>query len=368
MKSDKNWNKIINKRISGKESMLRQVFIILNDNIIYQRNYAKGLQENFFSNVYMKIKKVSLSKFGSDFGSFEFFEYKLSYVAEKDLNLVFLLLTGLGDDIEYIKPQLNKLKNGFLDIYSDNIQNANFALLSEVLDPMVDAIHKNLKPKISIIGFSGVGKTTTTKLMKSEEIPMTHTPTITGEVATIKIGKLQFFLWDFAGQDQFNFLWEKFILGSDAVLLITDSTLNNLEKSRYFFELVNKVVPYARLAVIANKQDLPDALNVQEIENLLGQKTYPFIAIHPENRVKMIRIIADVLEMDPDVSPLLKPLFERDRLMNEAQKALQQGTFDIAVELFEKISNTCLELGDDSLALDFQGKAQKLKTVLESRN
>ncbi len=347
--------------------MLRQVFIILNDNIIYQRNYAKGLDETIFSNVYLKIKKASLSKFGAEFGSFEFFEYKLSYLAEKDLNLIFLLLTGLGDEFENIKPQLNKLKNNFLDIYSDSIQNSNFALMSEVIDPMVDTIHKNLKPKISIIGFSGVGKTTTIKLMKAEEIPMQHIPTITGEVATIKIGKLQFLLWDFAGQDQFDFLWEKFILGSDAVLLITDSTLNNLEKSRYFFDLVNRVVPYARLAVIANKQDLPDALNVQEIERLLGQKTYPFIAIHRENQVKMIRIIADLLEMDPDVSPLLKPLFERDRLMNEAQKALQEGSFGAAVEIFEKISNTCLELGDDSLALDFQGKAEKLKTVLASR-
>ena len=347
--------------------MLRQVFIIFNDNVIYQRNYAKGLEETLFSNVYMKIKKVSLSKFGSDFGSFEFFDYKLSYLAEKDLNLIFILLSGLGDEFESIKPQLKKLKNGFLDIYSDSIQNANFDLISEVMDPTVDGIHKNLKPKISIIGFSGVGKTTITKLMKEEEIPMQHTPTITGEVATIKIGKLQFLLWDFAGQDQFDFLWEKFIVGSDAVLLIIDSTLTNLEKSRYFFELVNKVVPYARLAVIANKQDLPDALNVQEIEKLLGQKTYPFIAIQPENRVKMVRIIADVLEMDPDVSPLLKPLFERDRLMNEAQIALQQGTFDVAVELFEKISNTCLELGDDSLAIDFQSKAEKLKVVVESR-
>ncbi len=347
--------------------MLRQVFIIFNDNVIYQRNYAKGLEETLFSNVYMKIKKASLSKFGSDFGSFEFFDYKLSYLAEKDLNLIFILLSGLGDEFESIKPQLKKLKNGFLDIYSDSIQNANFDLISEVMDPTVDGIHKNLKPKISIIGFSGVGKTTTTKLMTEEEIPMQHTPTITGEVATIKIGKLQFLLWDFAGQDQFDFLWEKFIVGSDAVLLIIDSTLTNLEKSRYFFELVNKVVPYARLAVIANKQDLPDALNVQEIEKLLGQKTYPFIAIQPENRVKMVRIIADVLEMDPDVSPLLKPLFERDRLMNEAQIALQQGTFDVAVELFEKISNTCLELGDDSLAIDFQSKAEKLKVVVESR-
>ena len=144
---------------------------------------------------------------------------------------------------------------------------------------------------------------------------MQHIPTITGEVATIKIGKLHFYLWDFAGQDQFDFLWEKFIRGSDAVLLMTDSTLENLEKSRFFFDLVNRVVPNARLAVIANKQDRSIAMKIEDIERLMGQKTYAFIAIDPNNRPKMIRIRADLLDMDTEVSPLLKPIFDRDVLM-----------------------------------------------------
>jgi hypothetical protein len=163
--------------------MLRQAYIIIKDKIVYQRNYAKGLEEMFFSNIYQKIKKAALSKFGTESGSYEFFDYKLSYTAEKDLNLIFLVVTGLGDEFDNIKPQINRLKRDFLDIYSDSITDPNLTLINEVIDPMVDTIHKNLKPKISIVGFSGVGKTTTTKLIKAEEIPMTHTPTITGEVA-----------------------------------------------------------------------------------------------------------------------------------------------------------------------------------------
>jgi len=344
--------------------MLRQIYIILNDNIIYQRNYAKGLDDSLFSNVYLNIKKSAFSKFAEETASYEFFTYKLSYIVEKSLNLIVLFVTGLGDDFKNIKPQLENFKREFLDFYGDNIKNNNSTIIPDVLDPIVDSIHRNLKPKISIVGFSGVGKTTTTKLIKSEEIPMQHIPTITGEVATIKIGKLHFFLWDFAGQDQFNFLWEKFIRGSDAVLLMTDSTLENLEKSRYFFELVNKVIPYARLAVIANKQDLPVAMKIEDIERLMGQKTYSMIAIDPNNRPKMIRIIADVLDMDPKVSPLLKPIFERDILMEKAQKALEQGEFNEAVDIFEKISNICLELGDDSLSIELQEKADKLRSFL----
>ncbi|MFX0082100.1 MAG: ADP-ribosylation factor-like protein [Candidatus Hodarchaeota archaeon] len=346
--------------------MLRQVFIVLNDKICYQRSYAKGLDISLFTKVFQKIKKVAFSKFGSETGIYEFFEYKLSYIVDEDLNFVLLFVSGLGDNFEDIEPQLKNFKNEFINFYGDDLSNENFEIVSEVLDPIVDNIHRNLKPKISIVGFSGVGKTTTTKLIKSEEIPMQHIPTITGEVATIKIGKLHFFLWDFAGQDQFDFLWEKFIRGSDAVLLMTDSTLENLDKSRYFFDLVNKIVPYARLAVIANKQDLPDAMKVEDIERLLGNKTYSMVAIDPNNRSKMIRIIADLLDMDAGVSPLLQPIFERDMLMDKAQKALEEGRFEEAVSLFEKISSFCLELGDDSLAIDFQNKSDKINSLLKS--
>ena len=348
--------------------MLRQVFIIINDKISYQRSYAKGLDSNLFTNVYQKIRKAAFSKFGGETGSYEFFEYKLSYIVDENLNLILLFVSGLGDNFDDIKPQLKKMKTDFLEFYGDNIKNDNFKIISDILDPVVDNVHRNLKPKISLVGFSGVGKTTTTKLIKSEEIPMQHIPTITGEVATIKIGKLHFFLWDFAGQDQFDFLWEKFIRGSDAVLLITDSTLENLEKSRYFFELVNKVVPTARLAVIGNKQDLPNAMKVEDIERLLGHKTYSFIAVDPNNRPKMIRIIADLLDMDAGVSPLLQPIFERDVLMDELQEALQQGEFEKTIEIFEKISNLCLELGDDSLAIEFQNKSKKIQDMLVKLN
>lgn len=346
--------------------MLRQIFIVLNDKLAYQRSYAKGLDVDLFSNVYQKVKKVALSKFGPKTGTYDFFKYKLSYIVDESADLVLLFVTGLGDEFNDVEPQLKKFKKEFIDFYGEDFRKDGFEIVNEALDPIVDTIHRNLKPKISIVGFSGVGKTTTTRLIKSEEIPMQHIPTITGEVATIKIGKLSFFLWDFAGQEQFDFLWEKFIKGSDAVLLMTDSTLENLEKSRFFIELVNKAVPYARFAVIANKQDLSEAMKVGDIERLMGNKTYGFVAIDPDNRPKMIRIIADLLDMDTKVSPLLKPLLERENLMEMAQKALEGGEFDAAVTLFERISNLCLELGDDSLAIDFQNKSEKISGMLKS--
>ena len=38
--------------------------------------------------------------------------------------------------------------------------------------------------------------------------------------------------------------------------------------------------------------------------------------------------------------------------------------FEKTIEIFEKISNLCLELGDDSLAIEFQNKSKKIQDML----
>ncbi len=295
----------------------------------------------------------------------DYYKYRIAYTTDKDLSLLFIFITSLTDNFDNIKKELIKCKKEFVNLFGDILQHRFDAKTFEVFDPTIDSIHRNLRPKISLAGFSGVGKTTITRLIKAEEIPMQHIPTITGDIATIKIGKLHFHLWDFAGQEQFSYLWTNFIKGSDAVLLISDSTLENVEKSKFFLELIKEQAPHANAAVIGNKQDLPDALKPEQIEKLLGLKTYSMIANNSTNRDKMIQIIADVLEMSAEVSPLLKPLLERDKLMEEASNALENADFSKASLLFEKISDLCIELGDDSLGKDFFEKGQKIKEMLK---
>ncbi|MFX1481088.1 MAG: hypothetical protein ACFFCI_23655, partial [Promethearchaeota archaeon] len=110
--------------------MLRQVFIILRDKLVYQRSYAKGLDTSLFTNVYQKVKKVVESKFGSETGSYEFFEYKLSYIAEEDSNLIIIFVSGLGDNFDDIKPQLKKFKKEFLDFYRDDLNKETFEIVN----------------------------------------------------------------------------------------------------------------------------------------------------------------------------------------------------------------------------------------------
>ncbi len=124
--------------------------------------------------------------------------------------------------------------NFFSDLINENLDQSAF----EILNPTLDAIHRSLKIKISLVGFSGVGKTSINNLICESEISSLHIPTITGNVSTVKIGKSYFHLWNFAGQENFSYLWNNFIRGNDTVFIITNSTLENVEKSRFFIELV----------------------------------------------------------------------------------------------------------------------------------
>ncbi len=89
------------------------------------------------------------------------------------------------------------------------------------------------------------------------------------------------------------------------------------------------------------------------------------VAIDPSNREKMINIIADILEISGDVSPLLRPLFERDTMLEKAESALANSRFEEALEYCEKIADLCFELGDDSLGNEFLKEAEKIRVILQ---
>ena len=343
--------------------MLRQVYILKKDNIIYEKDFGKVLSFENFQSIYQEIDAQVSRGLIDDYGSTHFFKYRIIYTAHIELDLLFIFIIGFNDDIETVKRELKKLKTEFLVSFGDIIDNLDLSLL-ELFDPMIESIHKKIRTKISLVGFSGVGKTTITRLISAGLIPDTHIPTITGKVSTIKIGKLVFHLWDFAGQEQFSYLWSDFIYGSDAVLLITDSSLENVEKSRYFVELIKEQTPNAHAAAIANKQDLENALSVEKIENILGIKAYSMIAIEANNRDKMIQIVADILQMNTETSSLLKPVFERDKLIQLAKKSLENGDLAESVEYFDKIADLCLSLGDDALYKEFYEKAEKFRRYL----
>ncbi|MFX0133827.1 MAG: ADP-ribosylation factor-like protein [Candidatus Hodarchaeota archaeon] len=348
--------------------MLREIHILRGTDLIYWRQFGNAIPwETLSPYLFSLINSIDSSPDKYEGIIPNILNYKVSYSIIIKLKLLFVFVTDTTDDEKLIRKQLNRAKEEFQDLFSEKlIKSATDPSVFNLFNPIADLIHKNLRPKISLVGFSGVGKTTITKLIRADDIPKEHNPTMTGDIYTVKIGKLNFNLWDFAGQEQFSFLWPKFIKDSDAVLIITDSTLKNIEKSKSFSELARVNVPRARVCAIANKQDLPDALTPQEVGKIIGINTYGMIAIEPNNRAKMIEIVAETLGIAAQVSPLIRPLLDRDKLVEDAEKALTKGEFTRAIEIFEEIAKYSIELGDSKVANEFLERAKFIESKISS--
>ena len=180
--------------------------------------------------------------------------------------------------------------------------------LAEVADPDDFSLEKiesiairtiqRLPVKVGLIGFGGVGKTTTLKLIRQEEVPLEYIPTIFGDrrPLAVPVGPYRVIVFDFAGQKRFMSAWDILIRGSEVVFIMTDSTPANVEATkREILPLVFSKAPYAKKYAIANKQDLPGALPPSEVGRRLGLKAYGMVAIDPSYRERMLNIIKEAI-------------------------------------------------------------------------
>lgn len=171
--------------------------------------------------------------------------------------------------------------------------------------------------KVSIIGYGGVGKTTLVKLLSGGIPPTSYVPTVAIDIEKlegVRIGTYEVSTWDFAGQERFRKLWDLYFRGSRIILLVTDSTLENVLNSKDVVDQVRRkeredTYFHPEVLAIANKQDLPGALSPALVQRILGVKAYPMVAIDPTNRQKALDIIRDALTMQipKEAAPLPKP-------------------------------------------------------------
>eukprot|EP00479_Gromia_sphaerica_P002789 TRINITY_DN13254_c0_g1_i1.p1 TRINITY_DN13254_c0_g1~~TRINITY_DN13254_c0_g1_i1.p1 ORF type:complete len:112 (+),score=16.87 TRINITY_DN13254_c0_g1_i1:956-1291(+) len=94
-------------------------------------------------------------------------------------------------------------------------------------------------------------------------------PTIGFNVETFKHKKVEISLWDVGGQDRLRPQWRHHYQGTSGVLFVVDSNdthrIANAKEELHF--LMQEVeLSQAIICVLANKQDLPHALNFDELE------------------------------------------------------------------------------------------------------
>lgn len=140
------------------------------------------------------------------------------------------------------------------------------------------------------MGLPGVGKSTLIKLLTGQNIPMDYVPTVALDFGNTEIGNHKVSLWDLGGQDQFRFMWDSFLPGTNTILVVTDSTREGVEKTKAMVQKYSKFNG-SELLIIANKQDLPGALSPSEVESYLGAETHGLVAVDANSKQCLFKLL-----------------------------------------------------------------------------
>ncbi|MFO8020071.1 MAG: ADP-ribosylation factor-like protein [Promethearchaeia archaeon] len=155
--------------------------------------------------------------------------------------------------------------------------------------------------KISLIGQPGVGKTTMMKLIAEKEINRVYLPTQGFDLKTVKFGNYNLKVWDFGGQKNYLKRYMKeYLIGSDLVFIVTDSSPRNVLTSRELIDFTNNIVgSECKIVAVANKQDLvkkDGRMSSSRVEDVLHVETLGLTAIDPSQRSKLMKHIKTELE------------------------------------------------------------------------
>ncbi|MHA1962561.1 MAG: ADP-ribosylation factor-like protein [Candidatus Thorarchaeota archaeon] len=269
--------------------MIRSVYILGEQgNIVYSKDYAKGESEEslieFLVNLTQFLKTVELE----DKTEFMNLSTQRFFYAVRS-NYTFVFVADKADDSSQIEEKMEQLVDIFIKEYSEL---PDIASQMDGFGAKVDEIAVTMV-KVAILGYAGVGKTTTLHLLRGETLPLVHDPTIGVSIKKLpeEISTANIVLWDLAGQSRFSILWAKMVANAQVVIIVTDSTLENVLRSKKLVQLVNDEVPDAKVIGIANKQDLPTALTPERVGQILAIPTYELVAIDISYRDRLIQII-----------------------------------------------------------------------------
>eukprot|EP00299_Pterocystis_sp_00344_P006865 c1928_g1_i1.p1 GENE.c1928_g1_i1~~c1928_g1_i1.p1 ORF type:complete len:180 (-),score=28.00 c1928_g1_i1:37-576(-) len=126
--------------------------------------------------------------------------------------------------------------------------------------------------RILMVGLDAAGKTTILYKLKLGEI-VTTIPTIGFNVETVEYKNISFTVWDVGGQDKIRPLWRHYYQNTQGLIFVVDS--NDRERVGEAHDELLKMLSEDELRdavvlVFANKQDLPNAMPVAELQEKLG--------------------------------------------------------------------------------------------------
>ncbi|GKV04972.1 hypothetical protein SLEP1_g17047 [Rubroshorea leprosula] len=134
---------------------------------------------------------------------------------------------------------------------------------------------------VLILGIDKAGKTTLLEKLKSlysklEGLPPDRiVPTVGLNIGRIEVANTKLVFWDLGGQLGLRSIWEKYYEEAHAVIYVIDAACpSRFEDSKSALEKVlrHEDLQGAPLLILANKQDLSEAVSAEEIARYLDLK------------------------------------------------------------------------------------------------
>jgi ADP-ribosylation factor-like protein 1 len=158
---------------------------------------------------------------------------------------------------------------------------------------------KSTMYKVVILGLEGAGKTSLFDRIKSNEVYIRH-PTIGFIVEQIKLDGIQMTLWDFGGNEKIMNLWDRYIDGTDLVILVIDSSdYENLDRVKAIFEIIKQKLPDVYVLIVLNKVDLNQSLS----NDVIVKKTDLY-----NNDLKIANVVRTSMSRGDGIKELLKAI------------------------------------------------------------
>lgn len=144
-------------------------------------------------------------------------------------------------------------------------------LLFSQLDRLWQSFHRD--SGILILGLDNAGKTAVLYALQLGEAIEYTIPTIGFNVEEVSVGRVSIKMWDMGGQTKLRALWPHYFGQADAVVFVVDSADRDrvdTAKAELHTLMSHKELNSKPFLILANKQDLPGALNKQQTVDALG--------------------------------------------------------------------------------------------------
>ncbi|KAG0254142.1 ADP-ribosylation factor-like protein 8B [Mortierella polycephala] len=129
--------------------------------------------------------------------------------------------------------------------------------------------------ELTLVGLQNSGKTTLVNVIASGQFSEDMIPTVGFNMRKVTKGNVTMKLWDIGGQPRFRSMWERYCRGVNAIVFVLDAADHDkldAAKTELRNLLDKPQLANIPVLVLGNKNDLPGALSVEQIIEVMNLK------------------------------------------------------------------------------------------------